>query len=259
MAVITLLTDFGTSDGYVGAMRGVIVGINPQATVLDICHDITAQDVPGAAFVLSTAYRYYPPDTIHLVVVDPGVGSSRRAIAVRTQRGLFVAPDNGVLSYVYAREPGFEAVQLTEQRYWLSPVSDTFHGRDVFAPVAAHLSRGVQLCELGPAIDNPQRFALSEPEARSDGSMVGQILYIDRFGNLVTNVRRDLLPAGGVSIHIAGQTVNGPLAAYAGAKDGEVLALVGSHGYLELAVRNGSAAQVLGVVRGAEVRIQPSG
>jgi S-adenosylmethionine hydrolase len=255
VAVITLLTDFGTTDGYVGTMRGVILGINGDATIVDITHDVAAQDVPAAAFVLSTAYPYFPADTIHVVVVDPGVGSARRALAVRTPRGVFVAPDNGGLSHVYAREPTFQVVQLTERRYWLSPVGDTFHGRDVFAPVSAHLSLGMPIGEFGPPIDDPQRFSVPEPQAGRDGGIKGQILHVDRFGNLVTNVLPQMLPADEVTIHIAGHTVSGPQRAYAGAAGGELLALVGSHGYVEVAVRNGSAAQVLGVGRGAEVRI----
>jgi hypothetical protein len=255
VAIIALLTDFGTSDGYAGTMRGVILGINPGATIVDIAHDIAAHDVPGAAFVLSTAYPYFAADTIHVVVVDPGVGSARRALAVRTPRGVFVAPDNGVLSYVYAREPTFQAVQLTERRYWLTPVSDTFHGRDVFAPVAAHLSLGVPITELGPLIEDPERFGIAKPTQWPDGRIEGQIQHVDRFGNLVTNVLPELLPADKVVIHIAGQAVRGPVPAYAGVADGKLLALIGSHGYLEVAVRNGSAAQVLSVGRGARVLI----
>ena len=162
MSIITLLTDFGTADGYAGIMHGVILRINPQATVVDLCHDIPPQDVQAAAFVLATAYPYFPAETIHVAVVDPGVGSERRAIAVRTPRGTFVAPDNGLLSYILAREPVSEAVHLTEARYWLSPLSSTFHGRDLFAPVAAYLSLGVPLPEMGPALHDPVRFVLPE-------------------------------------------------------------------------------------------------
>jgi len=253
LGIVTLLTDFGTQDGYVGSMRGVILSINAGATIVDICHDIPSHDVPAAAFVLSTAYPYFPADSIHVVVVDPGVGSARRALAVRTPGGSFVAPDNGVLSYVIAREPMLETVQLIERRFWLSPVSNTFHGRDVFAPVAAYLSLGVPMAELGLPIDDPQHFAIPEPKRGSDGSIEGQILHVDRFGNLITNVPPHLLPPERVIIDIAGQTIRGLLPAYAEVATGELLALVGSHGYVEIAVRNGSAAEVTGMGRGAVV------
>jgi S-adenosylmethionine hydrolase len=255
LGIITLLTDFGTQDGYVGTMRGVILSINAGATIVDIGHDIPPHDVPAAAFVLSAAYPYFTEDSIHVVVVDPGVGSARRGLAVRTPGGTFVAPDNGVLSYVYARESSYEAVELTERRFWLSPVSQTFHGRDVFAPVAAHLSLGVPFAELGPPIGDPQRFVVPQPELRADGTVEGQILHVDRFGNLITNVSPHMLPADKVIIHIADQPIRGLLPAYAKVPDGELLALVGSHGYVEIAVRNGSAAQVTGVCRGTKLLI----
>ena len=256
MGIITLLTDFGTQDGYVGSMRGVILSINAGATIVDIGHDIPPHDVPAAAFVLSTAYPYFPADSIHVVVIDPGVGSARRALAVRTPNGTFVAPDNGVLSCVYARESTYEAVELTERRFWLSPLSRTFHGRDVFAPVAAHLSLGVPFSKLGPPIDDPELFAIPEPKLKADGGIEGQIMHVDRFGNLITNVPARLLTADEVIIRVAGRTASGLLPAYAEVANGELLALVGSHGYVEVAVRNGSAAQVTGLGRGAVVLIQ---
>lgn len=255
MGVITLLTDFGTADGFAGIMHGVILRINPKAVVVDVCHDIAPQDVHAAAFVLSTVYPYFAEETIHVVVVDPGVGGERRAIAVRTLRGTFVAPDNGVLSYVFARESIPEVVQLTDSRYWLTPLSDTFHGRDLFAPVAAHLSLGVPPGDLGPTVEDPVRFAVAEAQVREDGSIWGQVLHVDHFGNLITNVAPELLPAEQVRVHVAGQQVTGPVRAYALAVDGQLLSLVGSNGYLEIAVRNGSAAAVLGVGRGAKVLV----
>ncbi len=258
MSVITLLTDFGTKDPYVAIMRAVILRINPAATIVDLCHDISPQDVEEAAFVLSTAYPYFPEDAVHLIVVDPGVGSERRAIAARTPRGTFVAPDNGVLSYVFARELVSQVVHLTNATYWLSPVSDTFHGRDIFAPAAAHLSLGLALADLGPAISDPVRFDITEPQAQNDGTIVGQVLYIDGFGNLITNIPGERLPAGrALRVRIAGQNVAGPLKAYAEVRDGQLLALVDSSGYLEIAVRNGSAAATLRVGRGAAVAVTP--
>ena len=258
MGVITLLTDFGTADAYVGVMHGVILRINPTATVVDLSHGIAAQDVADASFVLSTAYPYFPVDAIHVIVVDPGVGSERRAIVVRTPRGTFVAPDNGVLSYVLASESVSQMVHLTNSQYWLSPVSNNFHGRDVFAPVAAHLSLGVALSDLGPALNDPMRFEIAGPHVREDGSILGQVVHVDRFGNLITNVSRESLPAGRlVRVHIEGQEVVGPLKAYALAADGELLTLIGSEGYLEIALRNGSAAETLEVGRGAGVVVTP--
>jgi len=256
MGPIALLTDFGTRDGYAGVLHGVILCINPAAVIVDVCHDIPAQDIRAGAFVLSTVYRYFPEDTIHLVIVDPGVGSERRAIAVRTAVGTFVAPDNGVLSYVFAREPVRAMVQLTEPRYWRAVLSHTFHGRDLFAPVAAHLSLGVELAELGPAMQDPVRFTVPQVRATREGNLHGEVLHVDRFGNLVTNVPAELVPAGQLlRLQIAGRELRGVRRAYAHASDGELLVLVGSSGYLEVAVRNGSAADTLGTGRGTEVEL----
>ena len=258
MGVITLLTDFGIADGYAGTMHGVILRINPKATVVDVCHDIAPQDVHAAAFVLSTVYPYFPADTIHVVVVDPGVGSERRALGVHTPRGTFVAPDNGVLSYVFARESVSEIVHLTEARYWLAPLSATFHGRDLFAPVAAHLSLGVALSDLGTTVEDPARFAVPEAQMRDDGSIVGQVLHVDRFGNLITNIPRELLPAGQVRVQVADRHAIGLVKAYAQAADGELLALIDATDCLEISVRNGSAAALLEIGRGADVLVAPT-
>jgi len=257
VGVIALLSDFGTTDGYAGIMHGVILRINPTAVVVDVCHDIPPQDVHAAAFVLSTVYPYFAEDTVHVVVVDPGVGSERRALGVRTLRGTFVAPDNGVLSYVL-REPALEVVQLTDARYWLSPLGSTFHGRDVFAPVAAHLSQGVPLSEMGDIIQDPIHFPIAEALVRDDGSISGQVLHVDRFGNLITNIQPELLVVGqSLRVHIAGREVDGLATAYAQVADGQLLALYGSSGYLEVAVRNGNAAAILKVGRGAGVVVIP--
>lgn len=239
-------------------MHGVILRINPSAVIVDVCHDIPPQDVHAAAFVLSTVYPYFPADTIHVVVVDPGVGSQRRALAVRTPRGIFVAPDNGVLSYVFAREPVDEIVHLTKAQYWLSPLSNTFHGRDLFAPVAAHLSLGVPLGELGPTIRDPVRLPVPEAIVQEDGTICGQVLYIDRFGNLITNIPQGLLPADQAwHVYIAGHEVLGMSKAYAVAAEGELVALMDSSGYLEIAVRNGNAAAMLQAKRGTGVIVKP--
>lgn len=258
MRAIALLSDFGSADGYAGIMHGVILRINPYAVIVDVCHDIPPQDVHAAAFVLSTVYPYFPADTIYVVVVDPGVGSERRALAVRTPRGTFVAPDNGVLSYVLAREPVDEMVHLTNARYWLSPLSDTFHGRDLFAPVAAYLSLGVPLGELGPAMRDPVRLPVPEAVVQPDGTICGQVLHVDRFGNLITNIPQGLLPADQFwRVRIMGHEVIGLSKAYALAADGELVALIDSSGYLEIAVRNGNAAATLQANRGTGVIVDP--
>ena len=252
MRVMALLTDFGMVDAYVGIMHGVILRINPEASIVDVCHDIALRGVQAAAFVLSTAYPYFPTETIHVVVVDPGVGSERRAIAIRTPRGTFVAPDNGVLSYVLAREAVSQMVQVTNARYWLSPLSDTFHGRDVFAPVGAHLSPGLSLCELGLPVRDPARLTLAEPRVGED------CMHVDRFGNLVTNIRREsLCPGQTLKTRVAGRKVPGLVTTYAAVPSGELLALAGSSGYLEISLRDGSAATVLKVGLGAEVVLDP--
>lgn len=252
--MITLLTDFGTVDAYAGILHSVILGINPQAAMVDLTHNIAVQDVQAGAFVLSTAYPTFPADTVHLAVVDPGVGGERRAIAVRTPRGTFVAPDNGLLSYVLARESVGEMVHLTNARYWLSPLSNTFHARDLFAPVAAHLSLGVALSEMGSGLQDPVRFALSEARIGEDGRISGQVLHVDRFGNLITNVPGAWLSVGrSWRVRVVDRDVRGPLQAYVRAADGDLLCLIGSSGYLEIAMRNGSAADALQLGRGAEV------
>ena len=213
MSIITLTTDFGLADGYVGMMKGVILSIAPTAAIVDISHDIpppSPQDggvrgVREAAYTLYAAYTYFPRGAIHVVVVDPGVGSERRAIALRTPQATFVAPDNGVLSYVVAGEKVEEIVSLTNPRYHLSPVSRTFHGRDIFAPAAAHLARGIPLAELGEPLTEIVTFPLPMPQPRPDGIIAGQVIHIDRFGNLITNIMsKDLTGHSGPKIALRG-------------------------------------------------------
>lgn len=258
MSVVTLLTDFGTADGYAGILHGVILRINPYAVVVDLSHDIAAQDIHAAAFVLANAYPYFSSDTIHVVVVDPGVGSVRRAMAVRTPSGTFVAPDNGVLSYILAHETTLEMVQLTQARYWLTPLGTTFHGRDLFAPVAAHLSLGISLHELGEPLQDPMQFNLPQAQRLEDGSLQGEVLHVDRFGNLVTNVPGAwLAPDQSWNVDVARHTIRGIQAAYALAAPGELLAVIGSSGCVEIAVRDGNASVALQVGRSAAVRLMP--
>ena len=244
--LITLTTDFGLADGYVGTMHGVILGICPTARIVDLCHDIPPQDVRRAAFVLYTTYRFFPPGVIHVVVVDPGVGSERRIIALQTKEAYFVAPDNGVLSYILAREEILEQVQLTRREFWLPTISHTFHGRDIMAPAAAHLARGVPLHDLGEPVADLVKFPLPQPEMQPDGSIVGHILHVDRFGNLISDVRQELLSGRhNLVIQCAGQQIEGIQASYAAVAERELVALIGSSGHLEIAVRNGNAAERL--------------
>jgi len=262
--LITMTTDFGLSDGYVGIMKGVILGIVPDATIVDITHDIQPHAISQAAFVIAAAAPYFPPGTVHLVIVDPGVGSERRAIAVQMKKTFFVAPDNGVLTHVlrpFTGDPNpVKIVQLTRRKYWLSKVSSTFHGRDVFAPVAAHLAAGVPLNKLGKPIDDPVLLDLPRPRQRADGVLEGHVIYVDRFGNLVTNI-----PAAWLGdsmqwrVEVAGRAVERIHVTYADVRRGQLLALIGSSGMLELSVREGSAALMLGAGEGAPVTVWPTG
>jgi S-adenosylmethionine hydrolase len=271
--IITLTTDFGLSDAYVAAMKGVILSINPKAKLIDICHTIKPQNIPQAAFVLGTAYQFFPEKTIHVVVVDPGVGTERRAIILRTPSADFVAPDNGVLSYVLQQsstkpvednanlqqvelEPGMEAVTITKPQFWRSPVSPTFHGRDIFAPVAARLSLGFPPIDFGEAITSVTMLSLPHPYQAPDGSLVGHILHIDSFGNLITNIKGDDLPQvkQAITIEVGNQLISGLSRTYAEGKG--LLALIGSSGYLEVSLKGGSACALLNAEVGNEVRMR---
>ncbi len=271
--VVTLTTDFGLTDAYVATMKGIILGINPEVTLVDICHTINPQDIAQAAFVLGTSYQYFPKGTVHLVVVDPGVGSQRRAVILRTASADFVAPDNGVLSYVIREaspesaegkqpaelRPELEAFAITEPRYWRTPVSPTFHGRDIFAPVAAHLSLGHSPADFGERLSSLVMLRLTRPHREPDGSVVGHILHIDGFGNLITDITTQDLPSGGepLSIKVGGQTIQGLVRTYA---EGEgLIALIGSSDRLEISVKGGSARNLLNARVGDEVRASPQG
>ncbi len=264
--VITLTTDFGTRDPYVGAMKGVILTIAPQSNIVDITHQVAPQDIQQGAFLFAAAARYFPADAIHVVVVDPGVGTARRPIALRVGETVFVAPDNGVLSFAVqafaAAQPHstVRAIHLNRPEYWLPQTSMTFHGRDVFAPCAAHLARGIAFESLGSPIDDWLRLEPPAPTRQKDGSLLAHVRHIDAFGNIVIDVTGDSLQGADRSrttISIAGHAVHGVRDAYGQVAPGEVLALVGSSGWLEIAVRNGNAAQKWGVRTGDEVVIVP--
>jgi len=263
-AIITLTSDFDLNDGYVAAMKGVILGIIPDVHLIDICHSIEPQNILQAAFVLSTVHRCFPDGAIHLVVVDPGVGTERKGLILKTPRAYFVAPDNGVLTYVAkehsSREgslaPGVGAVILTNQEYWLSPVSSTFHGRDVFAPVAAHLSVGVRMAELGETATSVSMLSTADPQHHSDGSLTGAIIHIDHFGNLITNIKNEDIASApeATLVEISGRQISGMNATYAQGQG--LLALIGSNGYLEIAMSNGSACRTLSAGIGDEVKVK---
>jgi S-adenosylmethionine hydrolase len=265
--IITLTTDFGLQDGYVGTMKGVISTLNPSATIVDITHQVAPQNIDQGAFLFATSARFFPANAIHVVVVDPGVGSTRRPIAIQVGETTFVAPDNGILSpAVEARrtfEPtshtGVKAIHLTERSYWLSQVSHTFHGRDIFAPVAAHLSLGVPIEALGQPIKDWIRLSPARPERREDGTLVGRVRHIDGFGNVVINLAEEdfSFDLAQVTIRISKTTLQGIKRSYSQVATGEPVALIGSSGFLEVAIRDGNAARSLGVRVGDPVVVVP--
>ena len=253
--VITLTTDFGTSDAYVGVMKGVLLNINPDVQIVDITHAIPPQDLHEAAFLIHSAHHYFPKGTIHVIVVDPGVGSDRRAIICQTERAFFVCPDNGILTYLFqdlenGGEQPTRVVEIQNKDYFLPAVSQTFHGRDIFAPVAAHLSLGVPLADFGLSVQDLVRLPIPAFSV-SDGKLAGQVIKIDRFGNAITNIPEDALPTSVSTYEIQiGQTCLTRInRAYAESEVGELLAIVGSFGLLEIAVNGGSAVERLGLKR----------
>ncbi|MDH7571070.1 MAG: SAM-dependent chlorinase/fluorinase [Armatimonadota bacterium] len=256
MAVITLLTDFGTRDAYVAAMKGVILQLAPDATLVDITHQVAPQDVAEGAFALAACWRYFPDGTVHLAVVDPGVGSARRGIAIAAEGHYFVGPDNGLFSMALAHCGTRRIVALENARLFRHPVSHTFHGRDIFAPVAALLSRGMALTEAGPEVADMVLLPQAAPRRVGPGEWEGEVLAVDRFGNLITNVRGEGLAHEKVRVMVGGLEIRGVSRCYADVDEGALLALVGSSGFLEVAVNRGSAARLLKAERGTPVRVR---
>lgn len=252
--IVALLTDFGTQDHYAGTLKGVVLGVCPDATLVDIAHDIPPHDVMAGALELAACYRYFPHGTIFLVVVDPGVGSTRRGIAADIGDYKFVAPDNGVLSAVFRESPPKKVVELTERKYGLPTVSRTFEGRDRFAPAAGHLAKGVTLVSLGKSLTNYQSIELPAPKA-SAAELTGQVIRVDRFGNLITNIDRrsfeHFAGAGSIAVLVGGREIPKVVATYAEAPAGELCALFGSTDHLEVAINAGDAAATLALGRGA--------
>jgi S-adenosyl-L-methionine hydrolase (adenosine-forming) len=258
--VIALLTDFGLQDHYVGAMKGAILSDCPDAVLVDVCHDVPAYDVAAGALMLDAAYRHFPGGTVFLAVVDPGVGSERRPIAVGAGRWLFVGPDNGVFTFVLQAHPQARVCLLANPMLYRTPLSAVFHGRDLFGPTAAHLARGLPLDEVGPPLADPVRLVLPAPVRTADGWQ-GMVLHVDRFGNLLTNLTESELCSAGnrsaLQVEIAGRVV--PLVvSYSDVATGEACALIGSGGRLEIALHAGRADAVPGWARSSEVRIRPS-
>jgi S-adenosylmethionine hydrolase len=263
--IITLTTDFGHADSYVGIMKGVILGIAPHAHLIDTTHQIHPQDVQQAAYVIETFHHYFPVGTVHLVVVDPGVGGTRYPIALVTPHCFFVAPDNGVLTSVWrdaiARwgATSCKVIHLTERCFWLTAVSNTFHGRDIFAPVAAHLAAGTPNEKLCVPLAAPGEAQFVKPAQGRGGELIGRIVHVDHFGNCVTNMTLQHLESLGavelLTIKIIDQLIGGLRRTYADGQSGMLIALIGSSGRLELSVCNGSAAQTLGVGIGDTVKV----
>jgi len=262
LSFITLLTDFGIKDGNVGVMKGVIWNIAPHTQIADLSHTIEPQNVAEAALILNRSVPFFPAGTIHMVVVDPGVGTQRRPIAARLGAHFFVAPDNGVCTMVLERaqqEGGpVEIVHLNRPKYWLPQVSHVFHGRDIFAPVAAHLANGVPLVELGAHINDPVHLTLPRPHATSTG-WEGEVIHIDHFGNIATNIRQENMGnPHDVVVRMGGAEIHGIVRTFGERPPGELVALYGSTGNLIVSVVNGSAAQRLGARVGDPIQVETS-
>lgn len=254
--VVTLLTDFGLEDEYAGVMKGVIHSINPASTLIDLCHQIPPGDIERAGWLLAWSWSYFPKGTVHVVVVDPGVGSARRILVVPHRGHLFLAPDNGVLTQVLARVRRIQAYSVQNRRYFLPNVSDTFHGRDIFAPVAAHLSSGLDPRRLGPRVSSLKRLPLHSAGHRR-GEWVGQVIQWDRFGNAVTNLPGELLKRskGSFEVRVQGYRIQGLQRSYSSATEGTPVAIIGSRGLLEIVVNRGSAIRDLGLSIGDRVKV----
>jgi S-adenosylmethionine hydrolase len=253
--IITLTTDFGLTDHYVGTMKGVILGIAPQARLVDISHLVSAYEIAEGAFVVAQAYQYFPKKTIHVVVVDPGVGTARRPILAEAAGQYFVAPDNGVLGMILSREK-HRVREITQERYFRRPVSQTFHGRDVFAPAAAHLAKGISPASFGKRIEDYLRPAFGAPEQTGKHAWTGVVLKIDHFGNVITNFRAEDIGNREFEMILGPHAVTKMAANYAACRPGELFAIIGSSGYLEISTGQASAAKTLGCESGAPVEVR---
>lgn len=256
--LVSLLTDFGLQDNFVGLMKAVILRINPACRIVDICHEVGPQDIRRAALLLENSFGYFPEGTIHLAVVDPGVGSRRRKLLVETRRYYFIGPDNGVLSLALKKERPLRVIELSNSRFFLKPVSDTFQGRDVFASIAGHLSAGIPAGRFGRRVTGLQQLAL--PIARRKGGVIsGEVVYIDRFGNLATNIGKALLEGFNrkqACVCVKDRLIRGISRSYQAAPKGRLVALISSFNTLEIAVADGSASACLGAGPGTKITIR---
>jgi len=259
VGIITLTTDFGERDPYVGMMKGVILSINTRARIVDISHGISAGSILEGSTIIKEAYRYFPPGTVHVGVIDPGVGGERRPIAVASKGHFFVGPDNGLFWPVLAEDPLADVIHLTEKQYWMDAVSSTFHGRDIFAPVAARLSEGIDLNLMGQKIDDPVTLAYPLVKREQD-LLAGEVMRVDHFGNLITNITAEdlaeFLSSEGLNVAIGGMVLKGIHTTYDDVSAGEPLALIGSSGVLEIAVNRGSAREELGNACGIGAKVE---
>ena len=259
--IVTFTTDFGLQDPFVGIMHGVVLNIEAEVRIVDISHAVRSFDILDGALTIAQAYRYFPPRTVHLIVVDPGVGSERRPIVAETEDYVFVAPDNGLLTLIESREPRFTVRHVTAERYFLQPVSQTFHGRDIFSPVAAWLAKGVAPADLGPEITDYSRLPIAGVERNGQGELCATVLKVDKFGNLITNLTEADLPpldsasSSTIHIRIAGHLITRICGSYAEGGAEGLFAIIGSSGYLEIAARQDSAAKNLAVREGEPVSV----
>ncbi len=270
MSVISLITDFGQNDNFVGVIKGVILSINPNAKIVDICHEVKPYDILTGAFLLKSSFKYFPKGSLHLVVVDPGVGSERKKLLVKTKDYFFVAPDNGVLSLALKDQAPLKIIEITNKKYFLKPTSDTFHGRDIFAPTVAYLSKGEDFSKFGKRIKSIKELRLPQVRITSKG-LIGKIIHIDRFGNLVSNIDKEMLDNfisatkhGGSAnlfggkgkkfkIYIKDKTIEKLFHSYAEGAYLKLLALIDSFNYLEIALNRGSACDYLKAKKGTKV------
>jgi hypothetical protein len=259
--IVTFTTDFGVNDHFVGTMKGVILNINPEARIVDICNAVQSFDVLDGALTIAQAYSYFPRDTVHLVVIDPGVGTARRPLLVMTAAHIFLAPDNGVLSLVYDREERISVRHINAEHYFLQPVSNTFHGRDLFAAVAGHLSKGVEISKFGDEVTDYVRFAAPRPKPVNDKLLKGVVLKVDKFGNLITNITPHDIPLlfqpepPTFKILIGKHEVTKMHTAYAQGAPGELFGILGSMGFLEIAANRAAAVQLVGAGKGSDVGV----
>lgn len=258
--IITLLTDFGTRDPFVASMKGVINCVNPDVNIIDITHEVAPHDIFEAGFILRSCYSFYPIRTIHVVVIDPTVGSSRKILLLATENYYFIAPDNGVLSLIYSAENVNAVIEITGEHYFQPEISNTFHGRDIIAPAAAWLAKGTDIMNFGAPTDDYVKLALPKSRLVGQSLLKGNVIHIDRFGNLITNISRQdygearaKVPGEAVKIVIAKQEISGMKEFYSQGEKGELMAIFGSTNFLEVSLYQGSAAKTLGLSRGAEV------